>query len=156
MPKVRRLLREDISYSTARREEVNMLHRLKYYDQQNEFFSRVADNRGWIKAVVAHHLGLGSPDECQVADIPHWFHGSFNVCIPVTINNKNWKNTKQTGQRVLLRLPLPYRVGESYNPGNADEKIRCEAGTYAWLQDNCPDVPIPKLYGFALATGETV
>ncbi|KAE8152358.1 hypothetical protein BDV25DRAFT_69954 [Aspergillus avenaceus] len=153
MPKSRHLLREDITYSTARKEEVNILHRLGYYDQQNEFFARISDSRGWIQAVVAYHLGLTSPDECQVADIVDWLHGSFNVCVPVTINN--WKNSRQTGQRVLLRLPLPYRVGESFHPGNVDEKIRCEAGTYAWLQDNCPDVPIPKLYGFALSTGET-
>jgi hypothetical protein len=36
------------------------------------------------------------------------------------------------------------------------KKIRCEAGTYAWLQENCPDVLIPKLYGFSLSTAETV
>lgn len=55
-----------------------------------------------------------------------------------------------------MRFPLPYRVGESFRTGNCDEKIRCEAGSYAWLQKNCPNVPIPKLYGFALSTGETV
>jgi hypothetical protein len=51
---------------------------------------------------------------------------------------------------------LPYRVGEAFRPGNGDKKVRCEAGTYAWLQENCADVPIPRLYGFALSTGETV
>ncbi|KAJ0417842.1 hypothetical protein BJY00DRAFT_288788 [Aspergillus carlsbadensis] len=40
-------------------------------------------------------------------------------------------------------------------PGNGDEKVRCEAGAYAWLQENCPDVAIPELYGFALSTGQT-
>ncbi|KKK15094.1 hypothetical protein AOCH_005603 [Aspergillus ochraceoroseus] len=42
-----------------------------------------------------------------------------------------------------------------FRPGNGDEKVLCEAGTYAWLQDNCPDVPIPHLYGFGLSTGES-
>lgn len=34
------------------------------------------------------------------------------------------------------------------------KKIRCTAGAYAWLQENCPDVPIPQLYGFATSDGE--
>lgn len=38
----------------------------------------------------------------------------------------------------------------------AMKKIRCEAGTYAWMQKNCPDIPIPRLYGFATSTGEAV
>ncbi|PWY66961.1 hypothetical protein BO83DRAFT_451488 [Aspergillus eucalypticola CBS 122712] len=57
---------------------------------------------------------------------------------------------------MVLRLPLPYRIGEDFMPGNGDEKVKCEAGTYAWLQENCPDVPIPELYGFGLSTGEAV
>lgn len=153
MPITRRLLREEITYSTAKEREVNVLHQLTYYDQQLHFFDHLNSKRDWMKAVVAHHLGLGSPDACHVAETKDWLHGSFNVCVPVTIHN--WKRT-QPGQRVLLRFPLPYRVGEAFRPGNGDEKIRCEAGTYAWLQENCPDVPIPRLYGFAISTGETV
>ncbi|KMP06280.1 hypothetical protein CIHG_09202 [Coccidioides immitis H538.4] len=56
----------------------------------------------------------------------------------------------------MIRFPLPYRIGEDFGPGNADEKIRCEAGTYASLQGNCFDIPIPRLYGFALSDGETL
>lgn len=154
MPKARRLLREEITYSKAQREEVDILHRLQYYRRQNEFFSTLSDNRDWIKAIVAHHLGLASTDRCQVADMDDWLHGSFNVCVPVSIND--WGSRTQSGTRVLLRLPLQYRLGEEFCPGNSDEKIRCEAGTYAWLQENCPDVPIPRLYGFAMSDGETV
>ncbi|BDD60167.1 hypothetical protein MAP00_005321 [Monascus purpureus] len=55
----------------------------------------------------------------------------------------------------MFRLPLPYRVGDAFRPGNGDEKVRCEAGTYAWLEENCPDVPIPRFYGFGVSTGET-
>lgn len=102
-----------------------------------------------MRAVVAHHLGLGSYAVCHVAEEENWLNGSFNICVPTTIDNWN-------GKRVLIRFPLPYRIGEAARPGNGDEKIRCEAGTYAWLQENCPDVPIPGLYGFALSTGETV
>jgi hypothetical protein len=79
---------------------------------------------------------------------------SFNVCIPVTISP--WEGKEQPGRRVLIRFPLPYRVGEAFRPGNGDEKIRCEVGAYAYLQENCPEVPIPRLYGFATSDGETV
>ncbi|RHZ62495.1 hypothetical protein CDV55_102906 [Aspergillus turcosus] len=147
MPKTRQLLRGKITYSDAKAEESNILHQLGYHSEQTRFFARLRDRREWMKAAVTHHLGLRSSDECHVADTENWLHGSFNVCVPVTIDS--W------GKRVLLRFPLPYRVGESFRPGNCDEKIRCEAGSYAWLQKNCPDVPIPKLYGFGLSTGET-
>ncbi|KAE8351727.1 hypothetical protein BDV28DRAFT_136480 [Aspergillus coremiiformis] len=94
------------------------------------------------------HLGLNSPTACHVAPENNWLYGSFNVCVPVAIDD--WDE-----ERVLIRFPLPYRVGEAARPGNGDEKIRSEAGTYTWLQENCPDVPIPHLYGFGLSTGET-
>lgn len=62
---------------------------------------------------------------------------SFNVCIPVTISP--WEGKEQPGRRVLIRFPLPYRVGEAFRPGNGDEKIRCEAGAYAYLQEKRDD-----------------
>lgn len=154
MPRTRRLLRKDITYSTAKEEEVNVLHQLSYYDQQLQFFSHLNDKRNWMKAIVAYHLGLQSSVGCHVAETEDWLHGSFNVCVPVTIDH--WATRQQPGQRVLLRFPLPYRIGEAFRPGNGDEKIQCEAGTYAWLQQNCPDVSIPRLYGFATSTGDTV
>ncbi|PGH36723.1 hypothetical protein GX50_00383 [[Emmonsia] crescens] len=110
MPRTRRLLREE---------------------------NHLNDNRDWIKIVVAHHLGLGarSVESCQVAEVEGWFHGSFNVCVPVTIEDETWKSKRsQPSRHVLLRLPLPYRIEEAFRPGNGDEKVRCEAGTYAWLQ----------------------
>ncbi|KAK2762555.1 hypothetical protein FQN53_007445 [Emmonsiellopsis sp. PD_33] len=99
------------------------------------------------ESVVAYHLGLSarSVNLLRVGEVENWFHG---VCISVNVEDKAWR-------RVLLRLPLPYRNGEAFRPGNCDEKVRCEAGTYAWLRENCPDVPIPHLYGFAMSTGET-
>ncbi|KFZ20088.1 hypothetical protein V502_03366 [Pseudogymnoascus sp. VKM F-4520 (FW-2644)] len=147
------LPRGEITYSTAKAKEVNILKRLQYPAEEAKFFHHIDNKRNWIKAVVAHHLKLRSPASCQVADIKSWYHGGFNVCIPVTINA--WEGKEQPGQRVLIRFPLPYRVGEAFRPGNGDEKIRCEAGAYAYLQENCPEVPIPRLYGFATSDGET-
>ncbi|KAH8593060.1 hypothetical protein B0O99DRAFT_715281 [Bisporella sp. PMI_857] len=36
-------------------------------------------------------------------------------------------------------------------PGTVDEKLSSEAGTYVWMQDRCPDVRIPQLYGFGFS-----
>ncbi|PYH81522.1 hypothetical protein BO82DRAFT_374721 [Aspergillus uvarum CBS 121591] len=129
----RKLLRREIRYESVKEEETNILHQLGYYDKQFEFFSHLHNHQGWIQNTVAHHLSLDSPDLGHVSDIEDWLHESFDVCVPVTIRPK--------GIRVILRLPLPYRVGEDFMPGNGDEKVRY--------------VPIPALYGFALSTGET-
>lgn len=45
-----------------------------------------------------------------------------------------------------MRFPQPFKVGEDFRPGNAEEKLRCEAATYIWLQTKCPDIPIPRLF----------
>lgn len=149
MPKTRQLLRREVTYSDVKNEEFNILHQLGYHVEQTQFFAHLHGNRNWMKTIVTRHLGLRSSAECHVADMDNWLHGSFNVCVPITIDS--WG-----GKRVLMRFPLPYRIGEAFRPGNCDEKIRCEAGAYAWLEKNCPDVPIPQLYGFALSTGEMV
>ncbi|RHZ73316.1 hypothetical protein CDV55_105757 [Aspergillus turcosus] len=106
--------------------------------------------RTLIQALTARHLGVDAT-ACHVADEADWVHGSFNLCIPVTITA--WR--KHPRKRVIIRFPLPYRVGEDFRPGNADEKLRCEAGAYTWLQKYCPSVPIPRLYGFGLSTGHS-
>ncbi|OAA42761.1 hypothetical protein NOR_04892 [Metarhizium rileyi] len=38
-------------------------------------------------------------------------------------------------------------------PGNSDEKLRTEIATYVWLEENCPDVPIPTLHAFGFPDG---
>jgi hypothetical protein len=152
MPIPRRLLRGEITYSSAKSDETNILHKLTYWDQRAKFFDHLYENRSLIQAVVAHHLGLSAKEACQVAERDEWLNGSFNLCIPITIDG--WKS--HSSRRVIFRVPLPYRVGELFRPGNSDEKLRCEAGTYAWLQEHCPTVPIPRLYGFGLSTGQTV
>jgi hypothetical protein len=151
MLKPRRLLRGEITYSEAKGKEVNILHKLAYWKKQIKFFSHLSKQRSLIQAVTAHHLGV-NPETCRVSELDNWFHGSFNLCIPIIIGGCNG----HPGKRVIIRFPLPYRVGEARCPGNADEKLRCEAGAYAWLQENCPTVPIPHLYGFGLTTGQSV
>lgn len=137
-PRTRQLLRREITYASVKEEEVNILHQLSYYDKQTSFFAHLNHHQGWIKNIVAHHLNLNSTDTCHVPNIENWLHGSFNVCIPVTVSTRSMK--------VILRLPLPYKVGEDFMPSNGDEKVRCEAGTYAWLQGNCLDVDPSEVF----------
>lgn len=56
----------------------------------------------------------------------------------------------------MIRFPLPYKVGEFKYPGNAEDKLRCEAATFAWIQENCPSTPIPYLWGFGFPGGPSV
>ncbi|EAW09981.1 uncharacterized protein ACLA_042030 [Aspergillus clavatus NRRL 1] len=58
MPNARPLLRGEITYSSAKTEEVNVLHRLRYHDQRDEFFAHILEKRYWVEAIVAHHLNL--------------------------------------------------------------------------------------------------
>lgn len=150
--KPRRLLRGEITYSAAKEQDANILHELGYRDQKIQYFTYLYRNRKLIETTVARHLGLASADTCHLVDVEDWIDGSFNVCIRVAIDDRD----RAPGKQLMIRFPLPYRIGENSCPGNADEKIRCEAGTYAWLQENCPNVPIPRLYGFGLSTGQTV
>ena len=150
----RRLLRGEVTYSVAKEQDHNILHELGYRDQKIQYFTHLYRNRKLIETTIARHLGLTSADTCHLVDVEDWIDGSFNVCIRVDIDVDD--RTRLSGKQLMIRFPLPYRIGENTCPGNADEKVRCEAGTYAWLQENCPDVPIPKLYGFGLSTGETV
>jgi hypothetical protein len=56
----------------------------------------------------------------------------------------------------MIRFPLQYKVGEENFPGNADEKLQCEAATYIWIQENYSDVPISQLLGFAFRGNQCV
>ncbi|KAJ6126132.1 hypothetical protein N7471_010625 [Penicillium samsonianum] len=123
MLKTRSLLRSEITYSAAKDNDANILHELGYRDQKIRFFTHLYRNRELIKSLVARHLCLGSQDLCHVVDVEDWIHGSFNVCIRVDI----FGSTGVVGRQVMIRFPLPYRIGENCCPGNADEKVRCEA-----------------------------
>ena len=81
-----------------------------------------------------------------------WIYNSFNICIPVYVDNWN----KHPGRRILIRFLLPYKIGEFIYPDNADEKFRYEAVIFIWIGDYCPDILILCLWGFGLADGQSV
>ncbi|GAO14034.1 uncharacterized protein UV8b_01878 [Ustilaginoidea virens] len=141
------MIPKDITFSAAADQSRNFLHCHKYPQQEKEFFKHVEEHRSLLSDLVAHHFAVNS-SAVTISGQEYWRHGSFNLVIPTHAQMAN------TERYAMLRFPLPYRVGEATCPGNSDEKVRCEAGTYAWLHGNCPSVPIPQLYGFGLSTNE--
>lgn len=149
--KPRQLPTREITHSSAEKEDYNVLHELAYVGKRNKFLNHLARSQRTIESIVAHHLGLNSAKSCHLA-AKGWIIGGFNACIRVDVHGKD----QNIAQQVMIRFPLPYCVGEEPCPGNSDEKIRSEAVTYTWMHENCPEIPIPRLYGFGLSLGKTV
>ncbi|KAL2256487.1 hypothetical protein VTK26DRAFT_1598 [Humicola hyalothermophila] len=140
------LLTGKITLSEALDEEDNILEKLSYPEKRLDFCAYLYTHANDIKAIVAHHVAV-TRESCKIPWVDEWLHGSFNICIPVYINGV---------KRVMIRFPLPYKIGESTHSGNAEEKLRCEVATYAWIQSNCPSIPIPRLWGFGFPNGQAV
>lgn len=130
-----------------------MIQKLSYPEKRAIFFLYLDRRRVQISELVLRHLGL-PPESFRLGEIKEWIHGSFNVCIPIHIVAPG--KGRGLPNRAIIRFALPYKTGEEHFPGNVDEKLRCEAATYVWLQTNCPDVPIPRLYGFGFPGTQTV
>ncbi|EEP81184.1 predicted protein [Uncinocarpus reesii 1704] len=144
MVRTRRLRRGEVTYSWARNAETNILVALEDHKKTIKLCANLLKKSALLQQAAAHHLRL-SPEQCEPSHPKSWLFGSFNVCIPISVPGN---------KEVLMRFPILHRIGESFRPGNADEKLRCEAGAYAWLRENCPSIPVPKLYGFSLSTGQ--
>lgn len=141
------LLRGTVSLSQALSNDDNILAQIVYPQQRQAFYNYLYAHTADIEAVVSSTLRVKG---CRVSGIKTWISGSYNVCVPVHINPPSDFLT------VLVRIPLPYKVGDSKCPGNGEEKLRCEVASYIWTQENCPDVPIPVLFGFGFQNGLTV
>lgn len=145
-------LNGEITYEEAADRETNVLPELTYWRKMDEFGIYLLEHKNEIEDTISRYLHLkGTEKSCHLPH-PEWNYGSFNLCLPVSIIN--WK--KRPGGRVMIRFPLPFKVGESQFPGNSDEKLRSEVATYAWIGKNCPEVPIPYLWGFSFAGGPSV
>ncbi|KAK6951748.1 hypothetical protein Daesc_006271 [Daldinia eschscholtzii] len=139
-------LRRGVSLEDALGEDDDILAQLRYPEQQKKFWALLEARKADIEALVRYHMGI---DWCYVCTSEIWKSGSFNVVLPILIRGKVWGEN----ERVYVRFPLPYKVGEAEYKGNVEEKLRTEIATYIWLQQNCPDVPIPALHGFGLPDG---
>ena len=143
------LLNGTIPLDQALEDDDNILVQIGYPRQKQEFFSYLFAHKAEIEDIVSYHLGADK-EKCRVSDVQTWLSGSYNVCIPVHISPPS--NVRS----VLVRIPLPYKVGEANSPGDVDEKLRCEVASYLWIEENCPDVSIPHLFGFGFPNGQTV
>ncbi|EXJ80683.1 hypothetical protein A1O3_06967, partial [Capronia epimyces CBS 606.96] len=124
-------------------EDYNMLVKLQRPHLREEFFDHLQSHASNIRDIVSHHLSLNKTQQCKISARSEWLYGDFNTCVPITITN--WRE-----QRLLLRCPFPHMVG---GLTELDEKTRCEAATFAWISSNCPQIPIPRLWGFGLGNG---
>ncbi|KAL5336617.1 hypothetical protein BJX70DRAFT_271919 [Aspergillus crustosus] len=143
------LLRGSVTFSAALDDDDNVLQELAYPELRIQFCTYLLVHRAEIERIVSYHLGLSRKQECRIGEVKEWIAGGFNICIPVYFNKG-----KAATERVLIRFPLPYKIGESQYPGNADEKLRAEAATFIWIKDKRLPVPIPRLRGFGFASGQ--
>ncbi|KAM3555890.1 hypothetical protein ARSEF4850_005792 [Beauveria asiatica] len=122
--------------------EENVLFSMRYPELQKQFYASILEQTVELEDMICRLLQVQT---CKIHRQPKaWRHGSFNVAIIVWL---------PSGKTAYLRLPFSHRIGERPFPGNLDEKIRTETATYLWLQEHCPDVPIPTLYAFGLPDG---
>ena len=142
------LIRRDITFAEALSDEDNILHELTYPAKRVQFIVKLLDNDREIINIVAQHLNLEA-DTVTLAEVEYWRHGSFNMGIPIYIDREDHPS-------VMFRVPLPYKVGEENCPGNVDEKLRTEAATYIYIHNHCPQIPVPRLWGFGLRSGRSV
>ena len=140
------------TYESAIKKDVNIINEARYPGARKQLFQKFWDQRGTIQGIVRHHLRLRDEDACIVKAKAkdQWIRGSFNVCIPVEIKSANFN------KNLLFRCPMPHKLAEARYPGTIDEKLSCEVGTYIWMQEQCPDIPIPQLYGFGFSDNRHV
>ncbi|RMZ85019.1 hypothetical protein DV738_g273, partial [Chaetothyriales sp. CBS 135597] len=112
--------------------------------QQTLAFRRDLEvRRPQIEDLVSRHLNIAST-KFVLSQPSDWIYGGFNICLPIEILDTL---SGRVPQKALLRIAIPHAIGESFAPGAVDEKVRCEAATYVWLERECPTIPTPRLLG---------
>ena len=140
--------RGPITYSSALKKNADIIKQTAHLAALEELRRVVWDSKGTIESLVRHHLWLGDRDSCTVAPPNLWIRGAFNLCVPV---ETLLRGADGVARQLMFRCAMPHKLAESRYPGSVDEKLSCEVGTYAWMQDWCPDVRIPHLYGFGFS-----
>lgn len=129
------------------------------FQAREAFYSYLREQQSGIEVLVAFHLGFEYSG--ALSNVRDWGNGCVDIimfCIPVYVDDDGWVGSpsSSSSKRVLIRIPLAYKLGEAGNPGNVEEKLRCEAATFIWIQEQCPEVPIPHLWGFGFPGGQCV
>ncbi|KAG5949017.1 hypothetical protein E4U53_006079 [Claviceps sorghi] len=122
----------------------NLLHDIDYAVATDKQRKKLAREIETVKALARHHVGVDSQTNVTV----NWkgcIAGAFNLAFPIAIERPDLPPIK-----LFFRAAMPHKLGENRSAGAIDEKMRCEVATYAWMQEKCPDIRIPYLYGFGL------
>lgn len=146
------LLNGKITLEDALIEDSDVLHELSLPSKRLDFWFYLHTQRAQIEDIISRHLCLPR-SSFRLGEFGEWVHGSFNACLPIYITASSHR--RGLPRRAIIRFALPFKVGEEYYPGNVDEKVRCEAATYIWLEKYCPSIPIPRLLGFGFPGGSS-
>lgn len=140
---------DNIGLSEALRKEVNVIQRIAWHSGAQAITADLErqSEQGHISSLVAHHFRM-KETRCKVEPTNDWLWGAFNRCVPISIHGAS---TDTATSRVLLRVPMAHKL-----VGMVDEKMRCEVATYIWMQENCPEIPIPRLFAFGFPNGRHV
>lgn len=147
------LINETMTYSHAIKTDQNIIHEQSHLPKSRCFYKQLWKSRASIEAVTRHHLNLAKDETCIIASSQDWIRGGFNLCIPINIHAA--KNPRPS-KKLMLRCAMPFKTAEEYYPGTIDEKLGCETATYVWMQERCPMIPVPHLYGFGFLNGRQV
>ncbi len=139
-----------IGFTGAHESEEDIIRRIAWH---RSAVSAMADlqrqsEQGRLSSLAAHHLRIQAA-RCVAEPTKNWPAGSFHKCVPIRVDGPSTGTT--AGPLLLLRVPMAHRL-----TGMVEEKMRCEVATYIWMQEYCPDIPIPRLYGFGFPNGRHV
>ncbi|POR34351.1 Uncharacterized protein TPAR_05431 [Tolypocladium paradoxum] len=139
--------RGPITIESAIEEENNIINWVSYGPATDRLYQELWEQRDSMEALVKHHLALGRQDMCIVLPPHHWIRGSFNVCVFVEVKSGS------SSRKVIFRCPMPHKLAEARYPGSIHEKLSCEVGAYMWVEENCPEIRSPHLFGFGFLDG---
>ncbi|CAK7220079.1 hypothetical protein SCUCBS95973_004035 [Sporothrix curviconia] len=155
-----------INREDALASEKNVIARNSQFYSLVHLSERLWRDRPAVAALVAMHVGA-RPECVEMGDPKIWKRGGFNLVVPMIVRDKEPRaedksegrdtgTDKASGQAappVLLRIPLPAKVGEVQHPGSVMDKLRCEMASYIWMQRHCPEAvaawlrkPVPSAY----------
>lgn len=146
------LLKGSVTLQEALEEDKDIVRELSYPEKRLDFWVDLYERRFEIEQIVSRHLNIPR-SAFRLGEVQEWIHGSFNACVLIHIA-KTAQNVN-VPPRAVIRFPLPYKIGEAFQSGNVEEKLRCEVATYIWLQSNCPVAPVPRLFGFGFPGGKS-
>ncbi|KAL2068344.1 hypothetical protein VTL71DRAFT_16442 [Oculimacula yallundae] len=144
---IRQLNGPPLTCSEALNADSNFILEAKYVPETEAFYNKLWAERNTMDFIIRHHLGLSEKVICTIAEQHEWMRGFFNVCVPIEVQYPDSTKTK----KLILRCAMPHKLAEAHNPGSVDEKMGCEVGAYAWIQERCPEIRVPHLYGFAFS-----